>query len=299
MLSAAGLTGSLRGRGGISGFSADFAPGVTAVIAPEGAGSSALLALLAGVCKPEAGEVQYNGASVGALRGEYLNAVGYMKQKPELPRGNTVEGTLMRHAAVRGLSRVFARERTETMLDLFGLAGSRGVRLGDCSADMARRVAIALAMLPGPEVLLLDKPTLGLLPAERLRFGTILSALPKNRITVFTTSDAEDVGPGVDGVVFMAEGKCLLQAPRGMLVECLAGRVWRVAVPLDEAFSIKLNTVVSAQQKVFKGLQLRVVADRPSDAALQASPEEPELRDAYAYCLARGPEALSSLMNVQ
>jgi len=296
VLSAVGLAGSFRGRGGISGFSADFAPGVTAVIAPEDAGSSALLGMLAGACRPEAGDILYNGASIGALRGDYLNAVGYMPLKLELPRSNTVEGTLMHMAAVRGLNRVFARERTEYMLDLFGLAGSRTFRLGDCSADTLRRVGIAQAMLPDPEVLLLDGPTLGLLGAERMRFVAILSALPKNRITVFTTPDAEDAGQGVDSVLVMADGKCLLQAPRGKLIACLEGRVWRVAVPLDEAFSVKLNSVVSAQQKVFKGLQLRIVAEQAPDAELQAAPEEPELRDAYAYCLARGPEALLGLM---
>jgi ABC-2 type transport system ATP-binding protein len=295
-ISLRNVTSTVSGRDSLRDFSADFKSGVTAVVGPEGSGKSALMAVLAGLVRPVSGDMFLNGESMGRPRGAYPWMLGYLPAKPDLPRGNTVEKTLLHSAAVRRLNRSYARERTEYVLSLLGLQGVREERISACTADVLKRVGIARAMLPDPEILLLEEPFSGLAQDEKMRFSSILAGLSRGRVAAFTSGFPCDAETGVDNLIFILEGRCLLSIPRNRLLSLFTGKVWRIVVPLDEAFQIKMDYVVTYQQKVYMGLQMVVVAEEPPGVALQALQEEPAIRDAYAYCMSKGVEKIDEWM---
>lgn len=293
IISARNLYCSIKGGDSLRGFSADFLPGVTAVIGQEGSGKSALLALLAGQARPEGGEILYQAAG-GATQKQYDGSKGYLSARFDFPRHHTVEKVLLRQATAHKISRAYAQERVESVLRLLGLGGAGDMKIADGSADILRRMAIAAVLLPDPEVLLLENPFDGLLPQEQMRLSAILAGISRSKTVVYAVSDPAHAETGLDRVVFIHEGRCLLVATKDKLVACLRGKVWRVTVSQDEAWQIKLTHVVSDQQRVFKAQQLRVVSETLPAGAVMAVPEEPSVRDAYAWCLARGAVQLEA-----
>ena len=170
----------------------DLGPGIWGLLGPNGAGKSTLMRILTDLLIPSTGRVLYNGRDVHALGEAYRDRLGYLPQDFGIYPNFTAEGFLRYIARLKGLDKAAAVKRTEELLELVGLADRRSRKLGGFSGGERQRVVIAQALLNDPEVLILDEPTAGLDPQERIRFRALLTGLSRRRLVLLSTHIVSD-----------------------------------------------------------------------------------------------------------
>lgn len=254
-------------------------PGVIGLLGPNGAGKSSLMRVLTTVTKPTEGKILWNGVDVAKNPDELRKVLGYLPQEFGVyPHLNAVE-FLQYIAAIKGVSRRSAKRRIEELLHLVNLTDASKRPLGGYSGGMRQRVGIAQALLNDPELLIVDEPTVGLDPEERVRFRNLLSDLSGERIVIFSTHIVSDIEATASKIAVMRKGKILLYTnPEEMLKE-VEGKVWEMTVPSEQIQNAKQKWLISGTIRRTDGMQIRVVSlDPPS---MEAKPVSPTLEDAY------------------
>ncbi len=272
------------GRGwALSEFTLTLTPGVTGLLGPNGAGKSTLMRILATVTKPSAGRVLWNGADLARDPDSLRETLGYLPQDFGVyPQLSALE-FLDYIAAAKGLEPHTARARIDQLLELVNLTDARHRALGGFSGGMRQRVGIAQALLNDPSVLIVDEPTAGLDPEERVRFRNLLGELSGERIVLLSTHIVSDVEATATRIVVMGQGLLLADATPEALLEQVASRVWELEVPASELDALRARHLVGATLRRGASVLVRLVADeRPSAAARPASPT---LEDAYLRLL--------------
>ena len=270
---------------GLRDFSLELEPGVLGLLGPNGAGKSTLMTMIATITQPTEGRVVWNGTDIGEAPNEIRAVLGYLPQDFGVyPNLNAVE-FLAYVAAIKGLRAEAARRRIEELLDLVNLAADvRRRPLGGYSGGMRQRVGIAQALLNDPQILIVDEPTAGLDPQERVRFRNLLSDLAGERIVILSTHIVTDVEAVATDIALIEGGRLVRHALPEELLQMVEGKVWEVVVPSDELPALKRRTIVSSTARRSDGVHARVVSDeRPDDAAV---PDEATLEDAYLYLIA-------------
>ena len=269
---------------GLRDFSLELGPGVHGLLGPNGAGKSTLMRILATITRPTSGRVTWNGEDI-ARRPDPLRAVlGYLPQDfgvyPHLSPLEFLEYL----AAARGLEARSARRRIDALLELVNLAEARRRPLGGFSGGMRQRVGIAQALLNDPELLIVDEPTGGLDPEERVRFRNLLSDLSGDRIVILSTHIVSDVEAVATRITMIARGALVRHAaPEALLAEA-AGRVWELLVPSDALPELRRRHRVSGMIRRSDGVQVRIVAASPPSPEARAV--APTLEDAYLAAMA-------------
>jgi ABC-type multidrug transport system ATPase subunit len=184
-------------------------------------------------------------------------------------------------AAVKGLSGPAARRRIGELLEVVNLVEARTRPLGGYSGGMKQRVGIAQALLNDPELLIVDEPTVGLDPEERVRFRNLLSDLSGQRIVILSTHIVSDVEATATCIAVVANGKLLLSASPEELLQNVEGRVWDWLVSSADLPGVKERYLLSGTIRRSDGVLVRVVSDTPPTA--DALPAAPRLEDAYLY----------------
>ncbi len=272
------------GRGwALSEFTLTLTPGVTGLLGPNGAGKSTLMRILATVTKPSAGRVLWNGADLARDPDSLRETLGYLPQDFGVyPQLSALE-FLDYIAAAKGLEPRTARARIDQLLELVNLTDARHRALGGFSGGMRQRVGIAQALLNDPSVLIVDEPTAGLDPEERVRFRNLLGELSGERIVLLSTHIVSDVEATATRIVVMGQGLLLADATPEALLEQVASRVWELEVPASELEALRARHLVGATLRRGSSVLVRLVAaERPSAAARPASPT---LEDAYLRLL--------------
>jgi len=260
-------------------------PGVLGLLGPNGAGKSTLMRILATITRASGGQVLWNDVDIAA-RPEALRAVlGYLPQDFGVyPNLNAME-FLEYLAAVKGLEARSARKRIAELLDLVNLTAAAKRPLGGYSGGMRQRVGIAQALLNDPQLLIVDEPTAGLDPEERLRFRNLLSELSGERIVILSTHIVSDIEAVASGIAILAQGELLAHgAPEDLLAK-LAGRVWEVVTSSAELPALRREHLVSSTAHRADGVHTRVVADVAPKA--DARQVEPTLEDVYLDALTK------------
>jgi ABC-2 type transport system ATP-binding protein len=274
-------------RGGVWGlrsFTLTLGPGVLGLLGPNGAGKSTLMRILATVTRATSGRALWNGTDISREPDRLREVLGYLPQDFGIyPNLSAVE-FLEYIAAVKGLQGTAAKRRIGELLDLVNLTEFGRRPLGGYSGGMKQRVGIAQALLNDPGLLIVDEPTAGLDPEERLRFRNLLSELSGERIVILSTHIVSDVEAVATGIAVIAHGRLITHgAPEDLLAE-VSGRVWEVVVPSGELPALRARHLVSSTAHRADGVHARVVADQAPAAA--ARPLEPSLEDAYLRALA-------------
>jgi ABC-2 type transport system ATP-binding protein len=276
-----------RYRGGVealSDFTLRVGSGVLGLLGPNGAGKSTLMRIVATVTRPTSGRVTWNGADL-AREPDTLRAVlGYLPQDfgvyPNLTAGEFLEYL----AAAKGLPTSSARRRIDELLQLLNLTESRGRRLGSFSGGMKQRVGIAQALLNDPRLLIVDEPTGGLDPEERVRFRNLLGDLSGDRVVILSTHIVSDVEAAATSIALIASGRLLEHASPEDLLRGAEGRCWEWVVPSAALPTIKREHRVSGTMRRGDGVHVRIVSDgRPAPEATNVAPT---LEDAYLLRLA-------------
>ena len=266
---------------GLKDFSLDIKPGILGLLGPNGAGKSTFMRMLATITRPTDGTITWNGVNVVKSPDVLRDVLGYLPQDFGVyPNLNAVE-FLEYMAAIKGLNAAIAKKRIDELLQLTNLVEAAKRPLGGYSGGMKQRVGIAQALLNDPQLLIVDEPTVGLDPEERVRFRNLLSDLSGERIVILSTHIVSDVEATATHIALVNKGQLLREAAPEKLLNELENKVWEWTVHSDDLPALKQKHIVSGTIRRSDGVQVRVVsADKPDADAQNVSPN---LEDAYLF----------------
>ena len=231
------------GRCGISAWNCG--PGVLGLLGPNGAGKTTLMNIIATITRATEGTVTWNGVDLQREPDAVRAVLGYLPQDFGVyPNLNAVE-FLEYFAAVKGLDARRARRRIDELLQVVNLADVRKRPLGGYSGGMRQRIGIAQALLNDPQLLIVDEPTAGLDPEERVRFRNLLSDLSGDRIVILSTHIVSDVEATATDIALISGGTLVAHAPPEELLRAAEGRVWEWVVPSAELSAAKQRYLIS------------------------------------------------------
>lgn len=261
--------------------SATLKPGVYGLLGANGAGKTTLMRMLCAILEATSGEVLLNGKEITAMGAEYRNVLGYLPQDFGYYPNYTAMEFLMYIAALKGIPKDIAKERANELLEVVGLSNVSNKKIKTFSGGMKQRVGIAQALLNNPEILILDEPTAGLDPKERVRFRNLLSEYAGDKIVILSTHIVSDIEAIADEVLLMKKGQFVLQGTVQKLTEKANGKVWELTVSPAEARKWQTSTTVANLRHEGKDIVLRIVSDNmPDERAVLC---EATLEDLYLY----------------
>ena len=271
---------------GLRDFDLELGPGVTGLLGPNGAGKSTLMRILATITQPTEGTLRWNDSDVLKSPDSLRSVLGYLPQDFGVYPNLTAIEFLEYMAAIKGLDAKSARRRIDELLVVVNLVHAARRPLGGYSGGMKQRVGIAQALLNDPQLLIVDEPTVGLDPEERVRFRNLLSDLSGERIVILSTHIVSDVEATASDITLINKGHLLTHTSPEGLIEMVAGRVWEWTVPSAELHSIRQKHLVSSTIRTGEGVRLRIVGE--SVPAVDAHPVAPTLEDAYLFVIEQG-----------
>lgn len=260
-------------------------PSVLGLVGPNGAGKTTLMRMIATLLEPTEGTIHWNGRNI-RTHGEALRQVlGYLPQEFGLYREFTGRQFLRYLAAMKGLPKPLAQRRVDEVLEIVHLEAVADRKLPTYSGGMRQRIGIAQALLNDPELLIVDEPTAGLDPAERVRFRTLLASLTGDRVIILSTHIISDVEAVANRLVILQAGSVLADTTPDALLANTAGKVWSVTTDQVTAMQLQATYAVSTLVNQMGGVTLRVIsATRPHETAVVI---DPSLEDAYLLTMDR------------
>jgi len=277
---------------GLRDLSLNIQTGVLGLLGPNGAGKSTLMRILSTITQPTAGKVSWNGIDITENPNAVRGILGYLPQDFGVyPHLNAVE-FLEYLAAIRGLDHRIARKRIDELLYLLNLHEVRKKPLNSLSGGMKQRVGIAQALLNDPKLLIVDEPTVGLDPEERIRFRNLLSELSGDRIVILSTHIVSDIEASATDIAIVNKGRLVVQADQSKILAASIGKVWEWLLPSDTWMEVRKQLVVSSTIQSSEGVRVRVIADiQPSAESRLVTPT---LEDAYLYYMSANKQEITS-----
>lgn len=264
-------------------FSYSFADGVYGLLGPNGAGKSTLINLIVGNLSPNKGKILYEGKQIRDLGSSYRSIIGYMPQQQQLYESFTIKRFLFYFAALKGLDKAEAGERIRSLLEVVGLTDAASKRLGSLSGGMKQRVLIAQALLNDPKILILDEPTAGLDPKERMNIRNFIYSIARDKTILLATHVISDIELIARELIFLREGKQLLCGTPDQVIDAVRGEIWEAEITKDEYSVINRkyarNRIIGEREgKVL----LKIIAkERPLCGVVR--PAAVSLEDVYLY----------------
>jgi ABC-type multidrug transport system ATPase subunit len=286
-LAIEGVSKLYRGKvWGLKEFTMTLEPGILGLVGPNGAGKSTLMRIVATITKPTEGRVTWNGVDIVRSPDGLRAVLGYLPQDFGVyPNLNAVE-FLEYMAAIKGLGGQAARQRIDQLLQVVNLVDARQRPLGGYSGGMKQRVGIAQALLNDPELLIVDEPTAGLDPEERVRFRNLLSDLSGARIVILSTHIVSDVEASATQIALIRQGRLIRCGTPEALLRGVGGKVWEWTASSTELTALRERYLISSTVRHSDGVQVRAVADAMPAPSAQVVP--PRLEDAYLYFVSNG-----------
>jgi ABC-type multidrug transport system ATPase subunit len=264
-------------------FTLNVGPGLLGLLGPNGAGKTTLMRILATVILPTEGTVTWNNTDITKHPDALRRVLGYLPQAFGVYDHLNAFEFMDYLAHVRGLRTRPARHRIEYLLETAGLHSVQNMPLGEFSGGMKQRLGIAQALLNDPQVLIVDEPTAGLDPGERVRFRNLLAELAGERIVILSTHIVSDVEAAASAIALIHNGRLLRYgAPESLLAES-TGKVWELVVPSSEMSALKARFQISSSIHRTDGVHVRIISQEIP--APEASTVAPSLEDAYLYHL--------------
>ena len=263
----------------LSGINLTLNEGIYGLIGPNGAGKSTLLSILTGNLRPSSGEICFNGRNTDSMGREFRSRLGYMPQQQALYPGFSCESFLYYMASLRGMKPKRADARIAKLLRLLELEEVKNKPAKALSGGMRQRLLLAQAMLDEPDVLVLDEPTAGLDPRQRIAVRNLIAGAALHNIVILSTHVVSDVEYVARELILIQEGRILTKDTPQNLCAAVEGRVWEVEVPeesLEECYNYGL---VSSLRRGRNGIMLRMLSgEKPP---YRCRPAEPTLEDVY------------------
>jgi len=266
------------GNYGVRDISLDITGGVLGLLGPNGAGKTTLMQMIATITKPTAGRITFRGVDLAREPDALRRTLGYLPQDFGVYDNLTAIEFLSYFASLKG---VRSRARVQEMLELVNLHSVANRVIGGFSGGMKQRLGIAQALINDPELVIVDEPTAGLDPEERVRFRNVLSDLGAGKLVVLSTHIVSDIESIATHIAILREGRLVsLAAPEDLLRDA-EGNVWEMVVSSDRYDELRRTAKVSTALRKSDGVHVRVVSrERPS---CDASAAEPSLEDAFLW----------------
>lgn len=275
------LTKSYKKKMALDHVSAVLNSGVYGLLGANGAGKTTLINIFVGILKGDAGRILVDGEDAASLGKEFLSKIGYMPQYPVFYKDFTVMDFMLYMCALKGIPKKEGMGRTKELLKIVNLADAEKKKIGALSGGMRQRVGIAQAMLGNPEILILDEPTAGLDPQERIRFRNLISRFSQNRIVLLATHIVSDVEFIANGVMILKEGKLIRKNTPEELEREIDGKVWSLRLSGNEELSAYEDCLISNVRRVEKGIDVRILSEEiPGEGAEKV---KPGLEDVFLY----------------
>ncbi len=282
------ISKNFKDKKAVKDVSLTITPGVWGLLGANGAGKTTLMRIVAGIMKPDSGQVLYNGVPIDVLKEAYRDVFGYLPQEFGFYPEFSVADYLEYVAALKGLTKKDAKHKIEKLLDRMTLYEVRNKKIAKLSGGMKRRVGIAQALLNEPEILILDEPTSGLDPGERVRFRNLLSEFAHDRIVLISTHIVSDIEYIAMRNTIMKEGKILSVGTTEELVELVKGKVWSSVVPMEKLQKYERELkIVNLKNEDAGHVVIRYLSDEP--LTKDSVEEQARLEDLYLWLF---PEAL-------
>ncbi|MEU4201578.1 ABC transporter ATP-binding protein [Streptomyces sp. NPDC026294] len=282
MLQLSGISKVYRGgKRAVDDMTLHLGPGMVGLLGPNGAGKSSLMRIAATVTRPTSGRVFFHGDDVVARPDGLRRVLGYLPQDFGVYPHLTSREFLMYLAAAKGVSAKSAKARIDELLELVNLTAAVKRPLGTYSGGMLRRVGIAQVLLGDPQVIVVDEPTAGLDPEERVRFRNLLSDLASDKVVLFSTHIVSDVESVASDIAVVAAGRLLRRGTPEALLGEVDGLVWEALVDPAAVPQVQARFVVSRMVRTGQGVKVRLLSPgRPYEGAVQLAPD---LEDAYLH----------------
>ena len=255
--------------------------GVYGLLGVNGAGKTTLIRMLTTLIKPTDGEILWDGQDVFKMDGQYRKLLGYLPQDFGYYPDFSIYDYLMYIASIKGIRPAAAKERVKELLKQVGLFRARHKKMKNLSGGMKRRAGIAQAMLNDPKILILDEPTAGLDPSERIRFRNLISELSGDRIVLLSTHIVSDIEYIANEILLMKDGCITISGTADEVVSSMPERVWTFSVPKAQIDAYLKAYKVANIKTIPGGAELRVLSTvRPNSAAVEV---EATLEDVFLY----------------
>ncbi len=265
----------------IDNLSIELHDGVTGLLGPNGAGKSTLMKMIATIEKPSSGHILFNDVDISKKPKEIRNVLGYLPQNFGIyPNMNPVE-FLEYMAAMKNLSVKSSKKRIDELLEILHLSDFKKQMVGGFSGGMRQRVGIAQALLNDPDVLIVDEPTVGLDPEERIQFRNLLSSVSANKIVLLSTHIVTDIESIAPNIAIMLKGKLVANKTPDRLLQSVDAKVWNSIIPIDKMQELQQKFQISSSMQKSDGIHARIISE--SMPSLDAKLLQPSLEDAYLW----------------
>ena len=266
----------------VNGISVSFQPGVYGLLGANGAGKTTLMRMVCDILKPTSGKILCDGEDINRLGDQYRNLLGYLPQDFGYYPDFTAKEYLDFIAAVKGLEPAQAKRKVVEVLETVNLSDVAGKKIRTFSGGMKQRLGIAQAVVNDPQILVLDEPTAGLDPKERMRFRNLIAELAKDKIVILSTHIVSDIDYIADDILMMKDGRLILNCATEKAIHSMDGKVWNCSVHPSKIDEVSNRfRVVNLHHEAGNEVSLRIVSDtQPIPGAVNVVPT---LDDLYLY----------------
>lgn len=278
------LTKKFHSTIAVDRFSYTMSNGVYGLLGANGAGKTTLMRMICTILQPTGGEILYNGNSIHSMGVKYCDILGYLPQNFGYYPDFSARDFMLYMASLKGIRGRAASRKVRELLEIVGLSEVSGQKIRAFSGGMKQRLGIAQAVLNNPKVLVLDEPTAGLDPKERIRFRNLISDLSQDKIVILSTHIVSDVEYIADQILMMKKGQLILSGRPAELVERASDMAWMLTVPEEAVSFYEKNACICNLRHTEKGVELRIVAnEKPAPEAVSVPTN---LEDLYLFYFA-------------
>ena len=264
--------------------------GVYGLLGVNGAGKTTLMNMICTLSRPSGGSIMFNGKDIYKLDGKYREILGYLPQNFGYYPDLSILDYMMYIACLKGIEKGLARKRIRYLIKKVGLEKEIKKKMRSLSGGMIRRVGIAQAMINDPKVLVLDEPTAGLDPNERIRFRNLVSEIAQDKIVLLSTHIVSDIEHIAEEIIMINKGKFFLQGKPVQIISSLDTKAWTCNIHRDKVDFYLKNFLVVSSKSTSNGVELRIISKETP--ILGAKEEEKTLEDAFLYYFGREGEIL-------
>jgi ABC-2 type transport system ATP-binding protein len=273
------LTKQYKNKIAVDRLSLTLQPGVYGLLGANGAGKTTLMRMICGILKPTSGEVSFNGIDVSSE--DYRDVLGYLPQEFGYYPGFTAQDFLCYMASLKGIPKKKAEQKVLELLELVSLLEMKDKKIKTFSGGMKQRLGIAQALLNNPQILILDEPTAGLDPKERVRFRNLISKLGRDRIILLSTHIVSDVEYIAGTILVMRNGQLVQHGSMEDIIQVIYDKVWECSVSRSLADELTASYPIINMRNEENSIFLRLICDQaPCEDATSVSAT---LEDLYLY----------------
>ena len=268
----------------VDNFNVTLNSGIYGLLGPNGSGKTTLMRIIADVSSPSSGEILVNGESKNKLGADYRDLIGYVPQNIGFYKNFSAEKFLYYVCALKGIDKSIEKSKVDELLKFVNLEKDKKRKIGKFSGGMKQRLGIAQALLNDPKILILDEPTAGLDPNERIRFKNLVSKLSKDKIVIFSTHIVSDIEFIANEILVMKDGKLVEKSSLEEILDNVRGKVYTLNISDRELEEVQNKFKISSMVRVNNGICVRVVGDdNKITKEFKHVEEEPNLEDVFLY----------------